>query len=136
MHTFSQYFKQPLQDGTTLIKNSNDPDFNAVVSDGGTDYYLYINWEDRPRSMSRIKLDSSYSVTAEGMLDFSSVDSTWVNCFGTVSLWGTPLSSEELYFDITDERMLLFIYMFEKVKYLGSVTLFVNLFLKILIKDL
>jgi len=89
-------------DGTTLIKNSNDPDFNAAVPDGSGGYYLYSNWEDRPGSMSRIKISSDYAtVTAEGMLDFSSVDGTWVNCFGTLSPWGTPLSSEELYFDNT-----------------------------------
>lgn len=89
-------------DGTTLIKNSNDPDFNAAVPDGSGGYYLYSNWEDRPGSMSRINISSDYSaVTAEGMLDFSSVDGTWVNCFGTLSPWGTPLSAEELYFDNT-----------------------------------
>lgn len=85
----------------SLIKSSNDPDFNGAVSDGGTGYYLYTNWEDRPGSMSRIRLTDTYSPTQEGMLDFSSVDGTWVNCFGTVSPWGTPLSAEELYFDNT-----------------------------------
>ena len=87
-------------DGTTLIKNSNDPDFNGVISDGGTGFYVYTNWEDRPGSMSRIQVDalgaSGYgTVVKEGMLDFSSVNGTWVNCFGTVSPWGTPLSAEE-----------------------------------------
>lgn len=85
----------------TLIKSSNDPDFNGAISDGATGYYLYTNWEDRPGGMSRIHLTNNYGVTQEGMLDFSSVDGTWVNCFGTVSPWGTPLSSEELYFDNT-----------------------------------
>ena len=89
-------------DGTTVIKNSNDPDFNAAVSDGAGGYYLYTNWEDRPGSMSRIQMSADYNtVTAEGMLDFSAVDGTWVNCFGTLSPWGTPLSAEELYFDNT-----------------------------------
>lgn len=94
-------------DGTTLIKNSNDPDFNGVVSDGGTGFYVYTNWEDRPGSMSRIQVSgldpvNGYATTTlEGMLDFSGVEGTWVNCFGTVSPWGTPLSSEELYFDDT-----------------------------------
>jgi len=88
-------------DGSTLLKSSNDPDFNAAVSDGGTGYFLYTNWEDRPGGMSRIALTSSYGVTQEGMIDFSSVKGTWVNCFGTLSPWGTPLTSEELYFDNT-----------------------------------
>ena len=92
--------------GTTLLKNSNDPDFNGVVSDGLGGFYVYTNWEDRPGSMSRIQVSglttTGYgSITQEGMLDFSGVEGTWVNCFGTVSPWGTPLSAEELYFDNT-----------------------------------
>ncbi|MEW8027167.1 MAG: alkaline phosphatase PhoX [Candidatus Thiodiazotropha sp.] len=91
-------------DGTTLIKSSNDPDFNGVIPDGNGGFYVYSNWEDRPGSMSRIQVggltDSGYTtITREGMIDFSSVGGTWVNCFGTVSPWNTPLSSEELYFD-------------------------------------
>ena len=87
-------------DGTTLIKSSNDPDFNGVISDGGSGFYVYTNWEDRPGSMSRIQLSgltsNGYStINQQGMLDFSSVDGTWVNCFGTVSPWNTPLSAEE-----------------------------------------
>ena len=93
-------------DGTTVIKNSNDPDFNGVVSDGGTGFYVYTNWEDRTGGMSRIHVDAlgddGYAtVTNDGMLDFSSVNGTWVNCFGTVTPWGTPISAEELYFDNT-----------------------------------
>lgn len=93
-------------DGTTLRKNSNDPDFNGAVSDGAGGFYLYTNWEDRPGGMSRIQVaglgtDGYSSVEAEGMLDFSSVEGTWVNCFGTVTPWSTPLSAEELYFDNT-----------------------------------
>jgi len=37
------------------------------------------------------------------MIDFSAVGGTWVNCFGTLSPWNTPLTSEELYFDDTAE---------------------------------
>jgi secreted PhoX family phosphatase len=93
-------------DGTTLIKSSNDPDFNGVISDGGTGFYVYTNWEDRPGSMGRVTVGnlttSGYgTVTLDGMVDFSGVQGTWVNCFGTVSPWNTPLSSEELYFDDT-----------------------------------
>ncbi|RLW71228.1 MAG: hypothetical protein B6D71_03190 [gamma proteobacterium symbiont of Stewartia floridana] len=56
--------------------------------------------------MSRIQVsgltDSGYgNITQEGMIDFSSVGGTWVNCFGTVSPWNTPMSAEELYFDDT-----------------------------------
>ncbi|MBT2969154.1 MAG: hypothetical protein B6D72_06110 [gamma proteobacterium symbiont of Ctena orbiculata] len=95
-------------DGTTLIKSSNDPDFNGVISDGDTGFYVYSNWEDRPGSMSRIHVsgltDAGYgTIVQEGMIDFSSVGGTWVNCFGTVSPWNTPHSAEELYFDDTSD---------------------------------
>jgi len=94
------------KNGSAVIKNSNDPDFNGVVPAAPGSFYVYSNWEDRPGGMSRILVSglgqAGYStVTKEGMLDFSSVDGTWVNCFGTVSPWSTPLSAEELYFDNT-----------------------------------
>lgn len=93
-------------DGATALASSDDPDFNGAVPDGVGGYYLYTNWEYRPGGMSRIQLsgltDTGYgSIEKEGMLDFSGVSGTWVNCFGTVSPWGTPLSSEELYYDNT-----------------------------------
>lgn len=94
------------EDGTTLINSSNDPDFNGVVPDGSGGFYVYTNWEDRPGSMSRIQISdlgtNGYAtVNQQGMIDFSSVGGTWVNCFGTVSPWNTPISAEELYFDDT-----------------------------------
>lgn len=46
--------------------------------------------------------DKRWNVTKAKMLDFSSVGGTWVNCFGTVTPWNTPISSEELYFDDTE----------------------------------
>ena len=90
-----------------LIKVSNDPDFNAYVPTGLNEGYLYTNWEDRPGGMSRVKIrrdgDGRWSADATDadMIDFSQVRGTWVNCFGTLSPWGTPLTSEELYFDNT-----------------------------------
>jgi uncharacterized protein len=96
-------------DGETAIKQSNDPDFNGFIpaGNGGNQGYLFTNWEDRPGGMSRIHIakgdDGKWSVGSDGamMIDFSPVNGTWVNCFGSVSPWGTPLSSEELYFDDT-----------------------------------
>lgn len=96
-------------DGQTRIKQSNDPDFNAFIpanGDGNTGY-LFTNWEDRPGGMSRIHVakgdDGKWSVGPDGAMavDFSAVNGTWVNCFGSVSPWGTPLTSEELYVDET-----------------------------------
>lgn len=113
-------------DGTRLLESSENPDFNAALPDGAGGFYLYSNWEDSPGGMSRIQLDGDFCPVLQGggvaapgkaagrdcpappqggelilkggMLDFSPVNGTWVNCFGTLSPWGTPLTSEELYF--------------------------------------
>jgi uncharacterized protein len=90
-----------------VIRTSNDPDFNAFVATGAGAGFLFTNWEDRPGGMSRVKLtraeDGSWAAHGDDalMLDFTGVQGTWVNCFGTLSPWNTPLSSEELYFDET-----------------------------------
>ena len=85
-----------------LIKQSNDPDFNAFIPSNadGSEGYLFSAWEDRPGAMSRLTLsrtDSGWSVDDALNVDFSSVNGTMINCFGTVSPWGTPLTSEENY---------------------------------------
>jgi len=91
------------------VTASNDPDFNAFVATGNGAGYLFTNWEDRPGGMSRVAMqrDASGTWTVNPqdvkMLDFSGVGGTWVNCFGTLSPWNTPLTSEELYFDETRE---------------------------------
>ncbi len=91
------------------IKTSNDPDFNAFVRTGENEGFLFTNWEDRPGGMSRVKMTRNeaglWTVDKEAadMIDFAGVQGTWVNCFGTLSPWNTPLSSEELYFDDTAE---------------------------------
>ncbi|AOY86975.1 cell surface protein [Marinobacter salinus] len=94
-------------DGTATIKVSNDPDFNAFISTGAGEGYLFTNWEDRPGGMSRMKIrkddNGNWNVVDNDvmMIDFGTVAGTWVNCFGTLSPWGNPLTSEELYFDAT-----------------------------------
>jgi len=90
-------------DGTTELKQSQDPDFNAFIATdiAGNEGYLYTAWEDRPGSMSRmlISKDDTGSWTVENAMDvdFSAVGGTMINCFGTLSPWGTPLTSEENY---------------------------------------
>lgn len=86
-----------------LLKQSQDPDFNAFIP-GNTDGsmgYLFTAWEDRPGSMTRLTLtkgsDDTWSVDDAMNVDFSSVKGTMINCFGSVSPWGTPLTSEENY---------------------------------------
>lgn len=86
-----------------LIKETQNPDFNAFIpsNEDGSEGYLYTAFEDRPGSMSRIALtksgDDSWIVGSALNVDFSSVKGTMINCFGTVSPWGTPLTSEENY---------------------------------------
>lgn len=95
--------------GGEVVRRSNDPDFNAFVAvDRDPDRgFLFTNWEDRPGGMSRIGLErgpGGHWRVRQGqarMLDFRGVRGTWVNCFGTLSPWRTPLSSEELYFPQT-----------------------------------
>jgi secreted PhoX family phosphatase len=87
-----------IMSGDKIIEN-NMPDFNGFVSTGANEGYLFTNWESYPGGMSRMKIMKdnvgSWSVTEAMMLDFDSVQGTAANCFGSVSPWGTPLTSEE-----------------------------------------
>lgn len=89
-------------DNTVEIKQSNDPDFNAFIPSNadGSEGFLFTAWEDRPGAMSRMavtKTDDVWTVGTVDLVDFKPVDGTMINCFGTVSPWGTPLTSEENY---------------------------------------
>lgn len=89
--------------GDAEIKQSQDPDFNAFIPSNanGTEGFLFTAFEDRPGAMSRLNIarqgDGSWTVNDAMNVDFSSVAGTMINCFGTVSPWGTPLTSEENY---------------------------------------
>lgn len=90
-------------DGEVLAGQIN-PDFNGFVqsSEHPAEGYLFTNWEHRPGPMSRLHLrregaNGRWEVLGAENVDFSGVEGTWVNCFGTVSPWGTPLTSEENY---------------------------------------
>jgi secreted PhoX family phosphatase len=88
-------------EGEPLTEGAN-PDFNGFVpTDDGSDAgYLFTNWETQPGMVSRLAIEQSsdtgeWTVTEKRNLDFRPVEGTWNNCFGTVSPWGTPLTSEE-----------------------------------------
>ena len=88
-------------DGEPLTDAAN-PDFNGFVpADGSSDEgYLFTNWEASPGMVSRLHVTQSidtgrWEVLERRNLDFRPVEGTWTNCFGTVSPWGTPLTSEE-----------------------------------------
>ena len=89
---------------------SQKPDFNAFIptNQDGTSGYLYTAWEDRPAGISQIEIQwdsasNQWDVISSQMLNLSSINGGWVLCFGTVSPWGSPLFSEELYFDDTED---------------------------------
>ncbi len=90
-------------DGSTSVKQSPNPDFNAFVAStaDGSEGFLFTAWEDRPGGVSRLAIakqdDGTWDVSGALNVDFSAVEGTIINCFGTLSPWGTPLTSEENY---------------------------------------
>ncbi|MFC6826644.1 alkaline phosphatase PhoX [Halopelagius fulvigenes] len=83
-------------------------DYNGYVpveggdsKDGRHEGYLFTNWETRPGMVSRMHIssrgDGPWRVHDAENLEFRDVGGTYNNCFGTVSPWGTPLTSEENY---------------------------------------
>lgn len=87
-------------DGQVEILDTDMPDFNAYLPHptNADEGYLYTNWEQLPGGMSRMhvkKTAGEWSVLDALMVDFSAVNGTAANCFGSVSPWGTPLTSEE-----------------------------------------
>lgn len=86
-------------DGENAVVDTDMPDFNAFVPNGDDKGFLFTNWEFIPGGMSRLALakqeDGSWQVEDAMMVDFSPVQGTAANCFGSLTPWGTPLSSEE-----------------------------------------
>ena len=96
-------------DGQQILL-SEKPDFNAFIptTQDGTNGFLYTAWEDRPAGISQVEIQwnstsNQWDVLSSQMLNLSSINGGWVLCFGTVSPWGSPLFSEELYFDDTED---------------------------------
>jgi secreted PhoX family phosphatase len=86
-------------DGAELVLENDMPDFNGFISTADNEGYLFSNWEELPGGMSRMKVEKDqfgmWEVTEAMMLDFSPVWGTAANCFGSMSPWNTPLTSEE-----------------------------------------
>ncbi len=95
-------------DDGELLFTSEKPDFNAFVAinSDGTEGYLYSTWESRPAGVSQLHIEwnsfeGDWDILGGKMLDLSGINGGWVLCFGSLSPWGTPLLSEELYFSNT-----------------------------------
>lgn len=91
-------------DGNQILI-SEKPDYNAFVplNADGSRGYLYTAWEERPAGVSRLDIEwntttGEWDVFGGVMLDLNSINGGWVLCFGSVTSWGSPLLSEELYF--------------------------------------
>lgn len=86
------------QDNELILENDM-PDFNGFIPTGEGKGYLFTNWEMYPGGMSRLALTKDdkgmWSVDDAMMLDFKGVHGTAANCFGSVTPWNTPLTSEE-----------------------------------------
>ena len=97
-------------DDGALLFTSEKPDFNVFVptNSEGTEGYLYSTWESRPAGVSQLHLEwnemsGEWDTIGGKMLDLSGINGGWVLCFGSLSPWGTPLLSEELYFANTED---------------------------------
>ena len=96
-------------DDGELLFTSQKPDFNAFVplNPQGTRGYLYTTWESRPAGVSQLMIQwnsasEEWDILGGLMQDLSGMNGGWVLCFGSISPWGTPLLSEELFFADTE----------------------------------
>lgn len=85
--------------GDTKIFENDMPDFNGFIPTSAGKGYLFTNWELFPGGMSRMSLEKdaqgNWGVLDAMMVDFAAVKGTGANCFGSISPWNTPLTSEE-----------------------------------------
>lgn len=82
----------------------NNPDFNGYIPLDDETGYLYTNWETEPGVISRLHLrrlgengELDWQVLGGENLDLRDIEGTTINCYGSVSPWGTPMSAEENY---------------------------------------
>ncbi len=95
--------------GTSYGDSGYNPDANHFVAtnDDGTEGYLFTNDENSPGNIMRTPLsqndDGEWEADAENAINtvnteaFRDIGGTRINCYGDLSPWGTPISSEENY---------------------------------------
>jgi secreted PhoX family phosphatase len=95
--------------GTTYGDSGYNPDANHFVAtnDDGTEGYLFTNDENSPGNIMRTPLsqnddgeweaDAANAINTVNTEAFRDIGGTRINCYGDLSPWNTPLSSEENY---------------------------------------
>ena len=95
--------------GTQYGGAATNPDCNQFVptDEDGTEGYLFTNWENSPGCISRIFIsqdgDGEWSADPDDAMNlpnteaFRDIGGTRINCYGDLSPWETPISSEENY---------------------------------------
>jgi secreted PhoX family phosphatase len=95
--------------GTQYGAAATNPDCNQFVptDDEGTEGYLYTNWENSPGGLSRVFISQDesgeWSADPDDAMNIPNTDGlrdlggTRINCYGDLSPWETPISSEENY---------------------------------------
>ncbi|WP_339916615.1 alkaline phosphatase PhoX [Yeosuana marina] len=102
----SHTFQKIAETGDALTVGSGtlprNPDFTGFVTIAGssTNGYLSLNHEIAPGAVTIFDINFNtttkfWETTASEAIDFSSVFVTGANCSGTVTPWGTVISSEE-----------------------------------------
>ncbi|PSP65012.1 cell surface protein [Halobacteriales archaeon QH_8_67_36] len=95
--------------GTAYNDPGHNPDSNQFVAtnDEGTEGYMFTNDETSPGNIMRTPLsqndDGEWEADAENAINtvntpqFRDIGGTRINCYGDLTPWGTPVSSEEHY---------------------------------------
>jgi secreted PhoX family phosphatase len=95
--------------GTRYFDLGFTPDMNEFVAtnDEGTEGLLYTNWEQSPGNVTRMPIeqadDGTWSADLANTTNLANTDAlrslggTRINCYGDLSPWNTPISSEEEY---------------------------------------
>ena len=95
--------------GTSYGAPGYNPDANHFVAtnEEGTEGYLFTNDENSPGNVMRTPLsqneDGEWEADAENAINtvnterFREIGGTRINCYGDLSPWNTPISSEENY---------------------------------------
>jgi len=82
-----------------FVGNNADGNMWLPNNEAGTEGWLYSNHETRPGAISALYIrknaEGAWDVLDGEMVDFSSVNGTWINCGSAPSPWGTGLSGEE-----------------------------------------